>query len=567
MFMLKKLTTLFALCFAFNCFVLLADHLEPDGHLEEPFKIETPQQSEANQQQNTNSQSSDGSYSNQPFNPDDPDHELARDRDDERPNLYDYTKAEKERNQVDLVADNDNVQPSINQPARLGPDVQQEATPSLRAPLRDQRSGCDCGPKCDCGCQQGRPCNCAVPRGFDNSPDNLRNVTSYNPSYSQNGCGCGPSCDCGCVQGNPCTCETPKGFDQGGFDGNQGYNQCDCGCQQGYPCTCGPEKQSSSILGYEANSYEDESDAINTSYTDSHFSSGSLSPPSDFDPCRAPGQNRVRCGFDTRIAKNCCKWGVWLPEDPVLFRPLMADPREVTYSAGWRFNDQVLVKNVIDVSFGDSIPFYRLFLGKGALQIDLEGALWVTFDPLHDSSPLINADYYGGLVLTYGYKDWSFRLRGFHISSHIGDEFLLDHPDFDRRNASAEYVDLYASYDLTDEIRLYGGAGWVVAQDDEFHVSPFYAGAGVEVRMHGLGFTNWCNQVYGEPIMAMHFRYSKDFKKHVDSTYILGYEWGKICGLARKVRLYMEYHDGYSLEGQFAKRPTNYFSIRISYGY
>lgn len=280
--------------------------------------------------------------------------------------------------------------------------------------------------------------------------------------------------------------------------------------------------------------------------------------------------NEIGEGYDIFIAKSCGRRGIWMPEDPVLYRPMIADPRQICYSAGWRFNDRTLVKNVIDVSFGDSFPIYRWFnVGPwgGSLQVDIDGAVWVTFDPLHDSSPLMNADYFGGLPITYACGDWSYRLRFYHISCHIGDEFLLDHPVFDRRNASAEFVDFFASWDWTDQIRFYGGLGYVIAQDKEFLESRLWGEAGTEVRLRDLGFTDWCNQVYGEPIMAMHFRYRSNFKHHVDATYVLGYEWGKLCGLARKLRLYMEYHDGYSLEGQRSNLPTHYFSVRVSYGY
>lgn len=386
---------------------------------------------------------------------------------------------------------------------------------------------CKCGPACSCSCQQGQPCTCPKPCGW---PD-------------PEGRKCGPFCTCGCKYGEPCTCPQPNGWEN---ETVEPTSECDCGCDEGNPCTCNNYMQGciNGVCGVPQKNH--------------------------FNPCRAPAQSDLACGFDVITAKQCGLRGVWLPEDPVLFRNIMADPRQVTYSAGWRFDDQVLVRNVIDVSFGDSIPFYRWFdvgFCNSALQLDLEGAIWVCFDPLHDSSPLMNADYYGGLVLTYAYKDLSFRLRGYHISSHIGDEFLLDHPDFDRRNASAEYLDFFASWDWTSQIRLYGGLGWIIAQDDEFKCNPFYGAAGAEFRIHGFGFTNWCNQIYGEPILGMYFRFSKDYKKHLDSTYIVGYEWGKLCGLARKVRLFLEYHDGYSVEGQFCKLPTNYFSVRISYGY
>ena len=144
---------------------------------------------------------------------------------------------------------------------------------------------------------------------------------------------------------------------------------------------------------------------------------------------------------DGEYARNHGLWGIFMPEGPPLYRPMMADPRELTYSVGWRFNDRVIERNVIDVSFYDRFPVFRwcdLWKWRGDLQIELEGGVWAIFDPLHDSSPLVDADYYVGVPITYAFDNWAIRLRGYHISTHIGDEFLLNHPHFDRRNPSIE---------------------------------------------------------------------------------------------------------------------------------
>lgn len=355
---------------------------------------------------------------------------------------------------------------------------------------------------------------------------------------------CGPDCKCGCAQGQPCTCKKPS----------CGVN-CNCGCNQGQPCHCPDEKKNS----------DDDQNKDPTRYHSIPFLGRNWEPLLE-DP---------RPWFDTRctlfvseMEEECCYNGVWLPEDPVLFRQFIADPRQITYSVGWRFNDQVLTKNVVDVSFGDYLPIYRWFdIFGGQMQIDIEGALWAVFNPCADSAPLLNADYYVGVPISWARDRLSFRLRFFHISSHLGDEFLLLHPGFDRRNPSAEYIDLFTSYYLTDELRLYGGLGYVVSQDSSFKCSKFYSEAGVELRLPRLGFVSYCDAVYGLPFLAMDFRYRPDFKHHLDQTYCLGYEMGKLCGLCRTLRVFMEYHDGYSVEGQFCMLPTNYFSLRLTYGY
>ncbi len=279
--------------------------------------------------------------------------------------------------------------------------------------------------------------------------------------------------------------------------------------------------------------------------------------------------------FGNENEQECGTCGIWLPEDPVLFRPLLADPRKVDYSAGWRFNDQAVAKDVIDVSFGDIITFYRWCdIGpcKGQLDISLEGGLWAVFDPLAKSAPLVNADYFVGVPISYAFGPWAFRLRGYHISSHVGDEFLIDqfkrrHVHFKRKNPSAEYIDFFVSNYISDDIRVYGGVGVVAHMDESFPIGRFFASAGAELHLSQLGFIDAKSQVYGRPFYGMHFHFQTEHEKHINQTYVLGYEWGKLCGLQRILRAYVEYHDGYSWEGQFFNRPTNYLSIRVSYGY
>lgn len=273
---------------------------------------------------------------------------------------------------------------------------------------------------------------------------------------------------------------------------------------------------------------------------------------------------------DYEFAREHNLWGIWLPEGPPAFRPFIADARQVTFGVGWRFNDKALGKNLIPVSFGDTFPIFRwIDVGyfRGDLQFEIEGAVWAIFDPLHESSPLIDADYYVGFPITYLFGDWAFRARGYHISTHIGDEFLLNHPHFDRKNPSIEAFDIYFSYQFTKDIRLYGGLGWVACQDDSFRVGPFYAQAGAEIRVSQLGYRDYCNRLYGEPFLAMDFYYQSHFDHHINSTYAIGYEWGKVSGIRRKFRIFLEYHDGYALEGQFCKEATRYLSIRGTYGF
>lgn len=387
---------------------------------------------------------------------------------------------------------------------------------------------CSCDSACSCGCANGKVCDCN--HKGSSIPKSCPLVTPqpiFSPSFESH------SVDCDLIDSNFVDNdfeECPKPCDRA--------KRSLCNCDDKAFCNC----DSSGIIR--------------------------IAPPST-------ALNPQRCPFaesDCDFAKRCGLWGVWLPECPVLFRPLLADPRQINYSVGWRFNDQVLGKDIIDISLGDTLAIYRwnnINIGpcNGELQLELEGAVWAVFAPLHRDSPLIDADYYVGFPITYAFDRWQFRLRGYHVSTHLGDEFILGQSYIDRRNPSAEFIDFFVSNDFTDEIRYYAGAGVIIHQDSTFKTGRLFAEVGAELRLRHLGFTDYRNQLYGEPFYAMNFRFRKDFKNHIDQTYVLGYEIGKLYGLCRKVRVYLEYHDGYSLDGQFQKMATNYVSLRFSYGY
>ena len=258
--------------------------------------------------------------------------------------------------------------------------------------------------------------------------------------------------------------------------------------------------------------------------------------------------------------------GIWLPQSTVLFPTMVANPRQICFSVGERFNDILGHHRSSAVTFGDQLPFYRwcnMWKWHGDLQFELEAGVFAVFNHTKPSSPLCNADYYVGFPFSYAVGPYAFRLRFYHISSHLGDELASVHNHVRRRNKSFEAVDFFSSYYITDQIRVYGGLGMIAHSDSEMPVKPLYVEYGAEVRVWRHNFT----QLYGEPFLAMHFKNSQDLNWKFDSTFALGYEWGKIQGFGRKLRAFVEYHQGFSPDGQFSKKRTDYLAFRLAYGF
>lgn len=265
--------------------------------------------------------------------------------------------------------------------------------------------------------------------------------------------------------------------------------------------------------------------------------------------------------------------GIWFPQMTELFLPIIADPRSVTYSLGWRSGDRVCGKKAVSVSLGDDFPIYRwldVFFG-GDLQIGIEAGIWSVFnmDPspnyANGSAELVNTDFYAGIPISFATGPWSFRLRGYHISGHLGDEYIIDHPGVVRLNPSIEAIDFSVCYQATESLRLYLGPGVYVHSDPTFRWKPIYIEYGAEARFLGSKFLK--QRLYGTCFIGALWRNLEQLDYNFDGTYRAGYEWSKLQGIGRKFRLYVGYHHGYSLEGQFAKMRTHYFEFNMNYGF
>ena len=269
--------------------------------------------------------------------------------------------------------------------------------------------------------------------------------------------------------------------------------------------------------------------------------------------------------------------GVWFPQSTVLFAPLVADPRQPTNSAALRFGDKVCGDICAAVSLGDDFPVFR-WIDKmrwhGDLQIGIEAGIWSVFNytniphrPKGETCELVNSDFLVGIPLTYAFDAWSFRLRVYHISSHLGDEFLCNHRKevSRRKNPSMEAIDFFSSYQFSSGLRGYFGPGIVFHSDSSFHIDPLYVEYGVELRILGSKFDY--HRLYGTPFFAIHLENWQQRDWDLDMTLKLGYELSKMQGVGRKMRVYVDYHHGYSYEGQFFNKRTQYGEFGFSWGF
>jgi hypothetical protein len=138
------------------------------------------------------------------------------------------------------------------------------------------------------------------------------------------------------------------------------------------------------------------------------------------------------------------------------------------------------------VGIADSFGLVRFAGGSvgNGVQLDIMGGVFAQFNLDAESFDLINADYVVGLPLTARFGGFTARLRPYHQSSHLGDEFLIVASP-ERQNVSFEALELILSMEVS-AFRVYAGGESFFRAEPVDLVSKLAHG-GIELRPTQFG--------------------------------------------------------------------------------
>jgi len=259
-----------------------------------------------------------------------------------------------------------------------------------------------------------------------------------------------------------------------------------------------------------------------------------------------------------RNAGHLTPRSVMLPSG-VLFAPLIADPKEPQSFASLQRADPHgspiggtrKGMTLGNVGMGGSYGLWR-WLGREAgdgFQVGIDGAIFAQFDMGSESTPLINADYTVGVPLTYRRGRDAFRLRIWHQSSHLGDEFILDsHPS--RVNLSFMAVQLLASREGVNW-RGYGGLEWI-GNRDPVELRKWSALAGVEYREKVRRMR------YGRFVGGLSLKFQQENDWRPGGSLKAGIEFGPPEPGNRHLRVMLEAYSGYMPWSQYVNQRLDY---------
>lgn len=253
--------------------------------------------------------------------------------------------------------------------------------------------------------------------------------------------------------------------------------------------------------------------------------------------------------------------GRWFPT-PELFQPALADPKEPRFFVSPRHYDtHTDTLWLVEVGYGANFPIYGRIDGAGnGWNIGISGGLFGLFNMEAKSFDLINADYTVGVPLTWREGKTSSRLRLYHQSSHLGDEFLLNAAP-ERINLSFESLEGLIAYDLTP-FRIYAG-GEVLLHREPADLDRLMAHAGVEY--FGAEPTQLLPGLRGRPFAGLDLKSYAEHEWSIDRSLKVGMQFDAPHS-DHYLRLSVDGYRGYSPHGQFYADRISYLGFGVMFG-
>lgn len=251
-------------------------------------------------------------------------------------------------------------------------------------------------------------------------------------------------------------------------------------------------------------------------------------------------------------------WCHQILPDGLIYRSYLAGIKEPRFAGQWVHD--VNLGWVWDITLGGRVGILRY--GTTSVdhpegwQLDIEGAGMPRLDLEHERD-VMASDFRFGIPLTYGRGSYQMKVAYYHLSSHLGDEYMVRHNTLLRRNYSRDVMVWGHSFFLTEDVRLYGEAGWAFAYDGGSE--PWELQFGVDYSpVKPTGHR-------GTPFVAIngHLRQEFDFGGNI--VVQTGWQWRGYSG--HLFRIGMHYFQGMSDQWEFFDQFEDKLGFGIWYDF
>ena len=256
----------------------------------------------------------------------------------------------------------------------------------------------------------------------------------------------------------------------------------------------------------------------------------------------------------------------FIPDGDV-FRPLIADPKQPQIFGimqSTKALESRTTSTVGSIAFGENFGLWtRRKQGTcDGMQVGLLTGVFSQFN-LFDNTELINTDFVIGIPFSWRTDFVSGRVRLYHQSSHLGDEFLLARPGFTRVDYRFEEVEGILSLNTPHGWgRFYFGGGYLVHRQPS-NLDRLRAQWGIELRgpeYRPAWFSFGGSKIV--PVLAADFKAFEELQWVVNTNLLGGVEWFR-AGATRRLRILLNYYYGYNPYGQFFSQKVETFGLGL----
>lgn len=256
------------------------------------------------------------------------------------------------------------------------------------------------------------------------------------------------------------------------------------------------------------------------------------------------------------VGPSAWSWQI-LPEG-LVYRSYLAGEKESRFRSFWAHDEGH--GWIWDITLGGRVGIVRY----GSLgdvrpvgwQIDIEGAGIPRLD-LESDRDLTSADFRFGIPISYGTDVQQIKFGYYHLSSHLGDEFLDNNPGYTRYNYTRDVIVLGYSIYPHKDLRLYAEAGWAFNSDVS---EPWEYQFGVDMSPAD------CTGFRGAPFLALNGAMRQEVDYGGNFVVQTGWAWrgGPTSGL---LRAGFEYFQGKSDQFSFYDQTESKTGLGIWYDF
>lgn len=241
----------------------------------------------------------------------------------------------------------------------------------------------------------------------------------------------------------------------------------------------------------------------------------------------------------------------------LMYPSYLAGPREPRFGSQWVYITGD--KSYWDAMLGGRVGMLRFGSFDSAWpegwQLDVAGGAFPRLS-LEEHRDLVSVDFRIGVPLTLRRGRWEWKFAYYHLSSHLGDEYLLNHPR-PRFNYVREALLWAVAWRPWPDLRLYAEADYAFYTDGGAEPWAFQFGADYSPTTPA--------GIRGAPFVAVngHLREENDFGGNV--TLQTGWQWRASSG--HLLRCGFHYLNGMSPQYQFFNEHEEQIGVGLWYEY